>query len=135
MATFCHNFFFPVYTAPFQWWLLIYIGKNLWRRVLEANKKQVPLKSYSLKIRIGSVNQILKNKEKVTITCNINILTRITDLKIVCIYLCLPNDSLHQLKIFFGSLSNAKLKGSAHVLLGKGSGKIWTFLAEIKVTL
>ena len=52
-----------------------------------------------------------------------NILTRITDLKIVCIYLCLPNDSLHQLKIFFGSLSNAKLKGSAHVLLGKGRGK------------
>ena len=34
-------------------------------RVLEANKKQVPLKSYSLKIRIDSVNQILKNKEKV----------------------------------------------------------------------
>ena len=34
--------------------------------MLEANKKQVPLKSYSLKIRIDSVNQILKNKEKVT---------------------------------------------------------------------
>ena len=33
--------------------------------VLEANKKQVPLKSYSLEIRIDSVNQILKNKEKV----------------------------------------------------------------------
>ena len=30
--------------------------------VLEANKKQVPLNSYSLEIRIGSVNQILKNK-------------------------------------------------------------------------
>ena len=28
--------------------------------------KQVPLKSYSLKIRTDSVNQILKNKEKVT---------------------------------------------------------------------
>ena len=28
-ATFCHNFFFPVYTAPFQWSLLIYIGKKL----------------------------------------------------------------------------------------------------------
>ena len=39
--------------------------KNLWRRVLEANKKQVPLKSYSLEIRIDSENQILKNKEKV----------------------------------------------------------------------
>ena len=34
--------------------------------VLEANKKQVPLKSYSLELRIDSVNQILKNKEKVT---------------------------------------------------------------------
>ena len=40
--------------------------KNLWRRVLEANKKQATLKSYSLKIRIGSVSQILKNKEKIT---------------------------------------------------------------------
>ena len=33
--------------------------------VLEANKKQVPLKSYSLEIRIDFVNQILKNKEKI----------------------------------------------------------------------
>ena len=33
--------------------------------MLEANKKQVPLKSYSLEIRIDSVNQILKNKENV----------------------------------------------------------------------
>ena len=41
------------------------IGKNLWHRVLQANKKQVPLKSYSLEIRMDSVNQILKNKEKV----------------------------------------------------------------------
>ena len=32
--------------------------------VLEANEKQVPLKSYSLEIRIDSVYQILKNKEK-----------------------------------------------------------------------
>ena len=31
---------------------------------IEANKKQVPLKKYSLKIRIDSVNQILKNKKK-----------------------------------------------------------------------
>ena len=31
-----------------------------------ANKKQVHLKSYPLKIRIDSVNQILKNQEKVT---------------------------------------------------------------------
>ena len=33
--------------------------------MLEANKKQVTLRSYSLEIRIDSVNQILKNKEKV----------------------------------------------------------------------
>ena len=33
--------------------------------MLEANKKQVRLKNYSLEIRIYSVNQILKNKEKV----------------------------------------------------------------------
>ena len=33
--------------------------------VLETNKKQVPLKNYTLEIRIDSVNQILKNKDKV----------------------------------------------------------------------
>ena len=54
--------------------------------MLEANKKQVPPKSYSLKIRIDSVNQILKNKEKVMQTRNINILTRIIDRKIPWIY-------------------------------------------------
>ena len=41
-------------------------NEGLWRRVLEANQKQVPLKSYSLKTRIDSANQILSNKEKVT---------------------------------------------------------------------
>ena len=56
--------------------------KNLWRSVLEAIKKQIPLQSFSLKIRIDSVNQILKNKEKVMQTSNINILTRIADRKI-----------------------------------------------------
>ena len=61
--------------------------KNLGRRrVLEANKKQVPLKSYSLKIRIDSINQILTYKEKNTLTHNINILTRIADWKIMCVY-------------------------------------------------
>ena len=68
--TFCHNFSFPVYTAPFQWRLLIYIRKNLLHGVLEANKKQVPLKSYSLEIRTNSVN-----------------LPRITDQKILCVYI------------------------------------------------
>ena len=33
--------------------------------MLEANKKQVPLKSYSPEIRIDYVYQILKDKEKV----------------------------------------------------------------------
>ena len=50
--------------------------------MLEAIKKQIPLQSFSLKIRIDSVNQILKNKEKVMQTRNINILTRIADRKI-----------------------------------------------------
>ena len=35
--------------------------------MLEACKKQVPLKSYFPKIRIDSANQILKNKKKVTL--------------------------------------------------------------------
>ena len=54
--------------SPFQFTqhqLLIYARKNLWHRVLEANKEQVPLTSYSLEIRIDSVNQILKSKEKI----------------------------------------------------------------------
>ena len=34
--------------------------------MFEANKKQAPLKSYPLKIRLDSVNQTLKDKEKVT---------------------------------------------------------------------
>ena len=84
LAFFRHNFSFPVYTVPFQWRLLIYIGKNLWCGVLEANKKQVPRKILS-----GNKNQF----------CQSNI---------------------------FGSFSNLKPKGCAHVLLGKGSGKIWT---------
>ena len=32
--------------------------------MLEANKKQVSLKYYYLKIRIDSANKILRNKEK-----------------------------------------------------------------------
>ena len=40
-----------------------------------------------------------------------------------------PYNSLHHTdnkKYFFRSLSNAKSKGSAHVLLAKKEGKIWT---------
>ena len=63
-VTFRHYFPLQVYAASFQWRLLIFIRKNLRRRVLEVNKEQVPLKSYSLKIRIFSdpVNWILTNK-------------------------------------------------------------------------
>ena len=43
----------------------LFTSEKTWHGVLEANKKQVPLKSYSLEIRIDSVNQILKYKEKV----------------------------------------------------------------------
>ena len=50
--------------------------------MLAANKKQVPLKSYSLEIRIDSVNQILKNKEKNKQSSNISMLTRITDCRV-----------------------------------------------------
>ena len=60
LETFRYNFFLKAYPAQFQWRLLIFIRKNLWSRVLETNEKQVPLKSYSLKVRIDSVNQILK---------------------------------------------------------------------------
>ena len=86
-TTFRYNFSFTVCAAPFQWRMPIYIRKSLWRRVSEANKKQVPLKSYSLEIRIDSVNQILRNKEKVKWTRNISILTRIIGRKIPCVYI------------------------------------------------
>ena len=85
--TFHHHFLLQVYAAPFQLKLLIFIEKNLSCRVLKASKKQVPLKSHYLRIRIDSVNQILKNKEKVKWAHNINIRTRITDQKILCVYI------------------------------------------------
>ena len=69
-------------------------------------------------------------------------LTKITDRKIPCVYIYVyqiiknrgpgPYNSLRHAnnrKNFFGSLSNTKSKGSAHVLLGEGSGKnLETFL-------
>ena len=59
--------------------------------MLEANKKQFPLKSYSPKVKIDSAYQILKIKEKVTETYKIYILTRITDQNVykVCIVVCI----------------------------------------------
>ena len=66
--------------------------------MLEANKKQVPLKSYSLEIGIDSVNQILKNKEKVKQARNISMLTRITDRKFrVYIYMCIEKQKIEDL--------------------------------------
>ena len=106
--------------------------------MLEANEKQVPLKSYSRKIRIDSVNQILKNKEKVTKTHNINIPTRITDWKIPFVYIHVyqivknrgtgPYNSLchaDNRKYFLGlSLMGSQRK--AHMFyLAKEVGKIW----------
>ena len=117
--------------------------------MLEANKKKDPLKSYYVKIRIHSVNQILKNKEKVTSNCNKNTLTRITDRKILCVYTHVyqiiknrrpgPFNSLRHAdngKSFSRSLSNVKSRGSAHVLLDEGSRKnLEMFLLKEKATL
>ena len=75
--------------------------------MLEANKKQVPLKSYSLEIGIDSVNQILKNKEKVKQACNISMLTRITDRKFrVYIYMSIEKQKIEDLvrKILYVTL-------------------------------
>ena len=106
--------------------------------MLEANEKQVPLKSYSLKIRINSVNQILKNKEKVTQTRNINILTRITDRKIPFVYIHVfqivknrgpgPYNSQRHAdnRKYFSGLSLKRSRREAHMFyLAKEVGKIW----------
>ena len=65
-------------------------------------------------------------------------LTRMTDWKIPCVYIHVYRitkiTDLVRI-IFYVTLiledifrvSNAKLKGSAYVLLGEGSGKIWTW--------
>ena len=66
--------------------------------MLEATKKQVPLKSYPLKIRTGSVDQILRNKGKNEQTRNVNILIRITERKTPCVYSCLSDKHLSKNK-------------------------------------
>ena len=104
-VTFHYYFSLQVYAAPFQWRLLIFIEKNLWRWVLEANKKPVSLKSCRLKIRIDFVNQILRNKEKVKQPRNVNILTRTTDRKILYLYSCLSNDTKNRGPGPYNSLS------------------------------
>ena len=64
------------------------VGRVGWFHMEWPKKaKQVPLKTYSLEIRINSVNQVLKNKEKVKQTCNLTMLTRIKDRKILCVYI------------------------------------------------
>ena len=146
LATFRHNFSFPVCAVPFQWRLLIYIGKHLWCGVLDANKKQVPLKSYSLEIRIDSVNQILKNKEKVKYTQNISMLTWITDRRF-CVYIHVywitnwgPGlyNSLCRTdkRRYFLGLSLTENQREPHMFyLVKEVGKFGNVLAEKKVTL
>ena len=60
--------------------------------MLEAHKKQVPLKSYSLKMRIDYIQSNLEEQRKSYINGNINILTRITDRKVPCVYSYLSNN-------------------------------------------
>ena len=114
---------------------------------LETNKKQVPLKSYSLEIRIDSVNQILKNKEKVKWTRNISRLTRITDRKIPCVYIHVyqtknwgpgPYNSLRHAdnRRYFSGLSLTRNRREAHMFyLVRKVGKFGHVLAEKKMTL
>ena len=60
-------------------------------------------------------------------------LTRITDQKILCIYIHVYQitknwgPGLCNYQCHTDNISNAKSKGSTHVLLGKGSGEIWTY--------
>ena len=113
-------------------------GKELWHRVLEANKKQVSPKIHSLKIRINSVNQILKKKEKVTQTCNINILIKITNRKIPYVYTHDyhviknrgpgPYSSLSHAdnRKYFSGVSLTRNRREAHMFyLAREVGKIW----------
>ena len=46
----------------------LFSSEKTWKvmKSVRTTKKQVPLKSYSPKLRIDSVNQISRNKEKVT---------------------------------------------------------------------
>ena len=123
-----------MYAALFHWRLLIFIGKN-WRWLLEVNTKHIFLESYSMKIRIYSINQILRNKEKVKYICNVNTLTRIIDRNIPGVYQFLSNNrnsrtrsvylsmSHWKYKMFFGSLCNTKSKWSAHNPPSEGSGR------------
>ena len=91
-----------------------------------------------MKIRTDSVYQILKNKEKVTETRNRNLLTRITDRKIACVYIHVhqiiknrepgPYNSLSLAdnRKYFSGLSLTRNQGEAHMFhLVRVAGKIW----------
>ena len=102
--------------------------------MLEANKKKVPPKSCSLKIRIHSVNQILRNKEKVTWTRNINTDQNYRSEDSVCIYSCLPynkklrNCSVADNRKYFSCLSLRRNLREAHMFyLAWEVGKIWRY--------
>ena len=116
--------------------------------MLEANKKQVPPKSYSLEIRIDFVNQILKNKEKVKQTRNINMLTRITYQKIPCVFVnvyCITKNwepGLYNLlrhadnRRYFSGLSLTPNRREAHMFyMAREAGKFGHVLAEKMETL
>ena len=104
--------------------------------MLEANKKHIAPKSYSL-IIIDSVNQILK-KEKVTQTRNLNLLTRITDRKIPSVYTHVyhviknrgpgPYNSLRHAgnrKYFLGLCLTRNRRKADMLYLAREVGKIW----------
>ena len=133
-ATF-NNFSIPVYAVPFQWRLLIFIGKNLWHGVSEAKKRQVHLKSYSPKKIIEHGNQILKYKEKVTQTRKINILTRIRPEDLyIHIYQIIkspgtgPHNSLRHTdnRKYFSGLFLTRNRKKAHMFhMVREVGKLW----------
>ena len=99
--------------------------------MLAVSKKQV-----SWRIRIGSVNQILRNKEKVKQIRNVNILTRITYRRILCVYSCFTNNKqrgpvphcplLHNdNRKYFSGLSLIRNRREAHVIhLAREVGEI-----------
>ena len=106
----------------------------------EVNVKDVTLKSYSLKIETNSVNQILRDNEKITETCNINIPTTITDQKILCVYSWGPGpyNSLYQAdnRKYFSGLSLTWIERKYTCSFGKSSEeKFGDIVAEKKVTL
>ena len=124
------------------------MGRNLWHRVLEANKKHIPLKRYSLEIRIDSVNKILRNKEKVKWTRNKGMLTRISDRNILCVFTHVyriiknwgpgPYNSLRHTdnrRCLSGLFLTRNRRGAHMFYLVREGGEFGYVLAEKKVTV